>query len=559
MRNYLLFFLVIFQYYSCTLSTSEKTNKIKVDLKENLRVYLSKNYKKLNGKTKIQNINLSNTDWTNEFYSKIKHSPIWISDSLELNNNGKEFLNLLSSTYNYGLDTSSYFGDSIKNISKSLMDIPDKKDRYATAADLEILLTNSYFLFGKDLNYGIVPIDSNKLVSELPRKKFEINLITHLLNSFKTDSITTFLLELQPKHKEYIKLQKQLENYLKTASLSTETIKVEHFRKDSIKAYEQSTKALVLHGYLNERDNDSSYFEALRLFQVQHGLNPDGLIGRHTAAALSKSPYSNYKKMIVSLEKWRWRNNWGNDYVYVNIPSYEMKVYQNNKIEKAFKVVLGKKSTPTSEINDEMEYMIIYPFWNLPYSISSKELLPKIKKDSTYLARNGYKVFTKKYKSINSNEINWNSVTEENFNYKIRQNGGGGNSLGLIKFIFPNEHSIYFHDTPSKRYFKNDIRAYSHGCVRVQNPLELADLILSADNNEYNVDSVNIFIKNRKQKRITLNKKIPVYIQYFTCGTDTNNNIVFYKDIYGLDKKLEELMQLNQPSKSANIPELVSK
>mgnify|MGYP001606062302 CR=1 FL=1 len=308
-----------------------------------------------------------------------------------------------------------------------------------------------------------------------------------------------------------------------------------------------------------EKSTDSSYFAALKLFQVKHGLSPDGLIGTNTANALSKSPYDDYKKAVMSLEKWRWKNSWGTEYIFVNIPSYQLKVYQNNNLKKTFKVVVGKPSNPTPEINDEMEYLILFPFWNVPYSISTKELLPKIKKDSTYLARNNYQVFTNKNKPINSAEINWESISENNFNYNIRQNSGNGNSLGLIKFVFPNKHSIYIHDTPSKGFFMNDIRAYSHGCVRLQNPFGLADIILSYDNNKYNVDSVHVFIANKNQKRIKLNKKIPINIEYFTCGTDTNNTIVFYKDIYELDGKLEKLMQLKHYSKSATSPKQSSR
>lgn len=559
MSKYFLFFIPILLGYSCSLSTSESTNTVKINYKEKLRVYICDNYKKIKPDTEIHKITLSNIDWINEFYKEIKHNPIWINDSLELNQNGKDLIKLLSNSYNYGLDTNFYDGNSLNKISISLNGTVEKDQKYATASALELLLTNSYFKIGKDLNYGIVHKDSSKLVSQIPRKEFGVDLPKHLLNSFKTDSITTILLTLQPQHKEYIKLQQHLEEYIKIASFSKETITVNHFRKDSIKAFEQSKKALVLYSYLKEESSDSDYVLALEKFQIQHGLKPDGLIGRNTAKALSKSPYNDYKKAIVSLEKWRWKNSWGTDYIFVNIPSYEMKIYRNDEIKKSLNVVLGKPSTFTPEINDEMEYMIVYPFWNLPFSISSKELLPKIKKDSTYLKRNGYKVFTSKYKSIKSDDINWNTVTEGNFNYKIRQNGGGGNSLGLIKFIFPNKHSIYFHDTPSKRYFKNEIRAYSHGCIRVQHPLQLAELILEADENKYNIDSVKTYIGNRKQKKITLNTKIPIYIQYFTCGTDSNNKIVFYKDIYGLDEKLEELMGLNNQSNSDNTPELVSK
>lgn len=548
MRNYLLFFLLLYFIVSCNENSS-------TNYKKNLSFYLVKNYKDIENSTKIQHITLTNVNWTNEFYTQTNYSPIWISDSLTLNKNAFDFLELLGSSYNYGLDTSYYYGNSLKIISKKLIAIPNKENRYNLAADIEILLTNSYFLFAKDINYGIVPYDSTKLISEIPRKNFEINLPKYLLQSSKKNNLAAMLLKLQPPHKEYINLQKQLEIYLKTASLSKETIKVESFKLDSIKAYQQSKKALALHLYLAEKSTDSSYFAALKLFQVKHGLSPDGLIGTNTANALSKSPFDDYKKAVMSLEKWRWKNSWGTEYIFVNIPSYQLKVYQNNNLKKTFKVVVGKPSNPTPEINDEMEYLTLFPFWNVPYSISSKEILPKIKKDSTYLAKNNYQVFTNENKPINSAEINWESISENNFNYNIRQNSGNGNSLGLIKFVFPNKHSIYIHDTPSKGFFMNDIRAYSHGCVRLQNPFGLADIILSYDNNKYNVDSVHVFITNKNQKRIKLNKKIPINIEYFTCGTDTNNTIVFYKDIYELDGKLEKLMQLKHYSKPAKSAE----
>jgi len=544
MRNYFIFFITLSLIYSCSVSIPEKTSKPKIDYLENLKIYLSENLVDLNNNSQIENTTLTNINWINETYESNKFSPIWIDDSLELNDNGKELLNIISNSYLYGLDTNRYHSNNIKTIYNNLKKI--KKDqRYKSIYKLEVLLTNSYFLFGKDINYGILAKDSSLLISDIPRKEFNINLPKILINSFKSDSVIPKLLNLQPQQKEYIKLQKEFKSYLSFASLSKEKVEVKNFRKDSTAAFVQSKKALKLHNYLLDDTTTSSYFLALGKFQTQHGLKPDKLIGKNTAQALSKSPYHYYKKSIMSLEKWRWRNEWNDDYIFVNIPSFEMKVYQNNKVKKALNVVVGKPKTATPEIDDEMEYLIVYPFWNLPYSISSKEVLPKIKKDSTYLSRNGYELMNKKYKPINSKTIDWSKVTANNFNYKIRQKGGGSNSLGLIKFIFPNKHSVYFHDTPSKRYFKNDIRDYSHGCVRVQHPLELAELILAQDNNNYSIDSVNTYIGRKKKKTMTLKTNIPVHIQYFTCGTDTNNNIVFYKDIYNLDIKLEELMGLN--------------
>ena len=238
MRNYLLFFLIFILTFSC----SENSNQI--NYKENLTAYLLKNYSNLKVDTKIEHITLTNANWTNEFYANTNHSPIWISDSLELNKNAYDFINLLCSSYNYGLDTSYYFGNSLKKLSKKLITTPNKEERYAMAANLEILLTNFYFLFAKDLNYGIIPKDSSILVSKIPRKNFELNLVVYLLKSAENNKIGSELLALQPQHQEYINLQKQLAKYLKTASISKEKIKVEPFKLDSIKSYKQSKKSI---------------------------------------------------------------------------------------------------------------------------------------------------------------------------------------------------------------------------------------------------------------------------------------------------------------------------
>ena len=542
---------------SCSLSNNEHNIAQSEDFKENLRIYLKNNYdNKLND---VHGITLTYPKLIQELYDEIEFSSIWIDDSLQGNNDAQKFLSVLSSSRYYGLDSNKYNSEKLIELFQQIKNNADIKDRYHQSAELEILLTNSYFLFAKDIYFGITPIDSNLLVSELPRKKFEVNLVKHLLESLKTDSLCEILLSLQPNQKEYIELQKKATIYLKTVAINDNQVKVIHFREDSILAYKQSKEALKLHGYLTNDSIDSVYFNALKKFQIEHGLLPDGLVGRNTAKALSQSTFYYYKKIAINLEKWRWKEAWPEDFIYVNIPSYQMKVYLKNKLKQTHNVVVGTTKTPTSEIIDEMDYMIVYPYWNLPYSISSEELLPKIKKDSTYLKRNGYEVFTTKHKPVDSDNINWSTVTKDNFNYKIRQQGGGSNSLGVIKFIFPNKHSIYFHDTPSKSFFRNELRAYSHGCVRVQNPTMLAGIILENDNHEYNLDSVNALISRKEQKRITLNKKLPVYIQYFTCGIDSSENLVFYPDIYGLDNKLEELMGLNYKPKEDSKGELASK
>lgn len=219
MYKIFLYFILLFTVSSCSLSNSENATTIELNDKENLPVYISNHYRNIKPNSEIQQITIANADWINEFYEEDKYNPIWINDSLELNDNGITFIQLLSTSYNYGLDTNFYNGIELKQLSNKLNKIKDKNEKYNLAAELEILLTNSYFLIGKELNYGIVQKDSSILVSNILRKEFDIDLPNYLLNSYKTDSITAILLMLQPQHIEYKKLQKQLEKYLKTASL----------------------------------------------------------------------------------------------------------------------------------------------------------------------------------------------------------------------------------------------------------------------------------------------------------------------------------------------------
>ena len=183
-----------------------------------------------------------------------------------------------------------------------------------------------------------------------------------------------------------------------------------------------------------------------------------------------------------------------------------------------------------------------YPYWHVPKSISVNEILVKAKKDSSYMKRNNYEVFTKQREKVDTEQINWDNINRNNFNYYIRQKGGSSNALGLVKFIFANKYSIYLHDTPTKYHFQRELRAYSHGCVRVQDALDLADNILKYDDNEYTIDSIYSYVERRIEKKMMIEEKIPVYIQYITCETDQNNTILFYKDIYNKDKNLIKLM-----------------
>jgi len=539
MKRTILFISIFYFLFSCSGVEKKAEENIKKtvlrDYKTELNQYFSTNYLSV-VKPVIKDIELDSTEWVNKFYNNIDHSTIWITDSIQLSEDGIRLIDQLSKAKNYGLDTRWYKISTLKALKKRLDTIQLKDKKYATASELEVLLTFYFMQHGKHLNYGV--LDSITNVTEISRKKFSLNLPDYLNEASKSDSIIEKLLDLQPKHIEYHNLQKGLERFLENTNLSTDNVNVQNFRKDSLKTILQAKKALVLHQYLTDGKNDSLYFNALTKFQVDHGLKPDSLIGKNTALALSVSPYEYYKKIIANLERWRWREDWSSDYVFVNIPSYMMKVYKDDKQVREHKVIVGKFKNQTPEIIDTLEHVIAYPYWNVPRKISVKEILVKAQKDSTYLTRNNYEIFDYTRKTIEPTSVNWNEVDEHSFKYLVRQKGGGYNALGLVKFIFPNKRAIYFHDTPSKSYFKREYRAYSHGCVRVDKALDLADYILKSDNNKYTIDSVYKYIKKKKQKPIELNNKLPVFIYYTTASADNLGNITFYNDIYKIDNKL---------------------
>ena len=541
MKKILLYTIIIFALFSCAKKTnktvkSEDTSVIsKADYKTDLHQYFTSNRDTIIT-SPIADIKLDSLQWVQDFYKEMNYTTIWINDSIQLNQNGNRLLQQLHQSKNYGLDTRLYPLNKLRDLSLKLSETEKIEDRYTIASQMDVLLTYFYMIHGKHLNYGI--IEAVEKHTTVPRKLFTIDLSNYLKNAYEADSVMEKLYDLQPKHNEYINLQKGLEKYLKTASLSTENVNVVNFRKDSIKSKAQAKKALILHQYLSEENKDSLFVTALEKFQSEHALKPDGVVGSNTAKALSVSPNEYYERLVVDLERWRWKEPFNATRIYVNIPSYELQLFKGDSLVNKHIVVVGSYKNQTPEMIDSLKYVIAYPYWNVPRKISVKEILGKIKRDSTYLSRNGYEIMTKEREIVDPTLVDWESVNSTNFNYLIRQGGGSSNALGLVKFIFPNKDAIYLHDTPSKRFFKRERRAYSHGCVRVQNALELAEYLLDEDENIYDIESVNSSIKDKTEKWIRLNNKVSIYLQYVTTAADDKGNITFYEDVYKLDKSL---------------------
>jgi len=457
------------------------------------------------------------------FYESVTYDPIWINDSA-LTKKGEDMLFMVDNAYNYGLFPDFFHQNSIhQSIDSSLL-------------DTEILLTNSFFLYVTHLSVGF--LDTFKMEYAWKKDSITFDLIETLNTVKETDDIIAYIESFQPKHWEYVQLQKGLEKFMGEYELDTSHFTIPKFKDDSVKCYAVAKQALIAHHFLDADANDSIFIKRLKDFQIINGLLDDAIVGKWTGRVLGKSNKDRFYQAMLSLEKWRWKkpSEMPNRYIRVNIPAYTFKFWNNNKVIRKHRVVVGAYATQTPEFHATLKRFITNPFWHLPYSIASTESLYGIKKDTAYFSKRGMKLF-RDGAQVDPSTVDWSKVNNTNFRYRIRQDGGGSNSLGRIKFLFPNHHSVYFHDTPSKRLFKNDVRAYSHGCVRLHLPFDFAKALIEVDELEIPADTLDSIVQRGIQRVVELNNPFEVYIEYYTATGDSTGNIIFHPDVYGRDKR----------------------
>ena len=313
------------------------------------------------------------------------------------------------------------------------------------------------------------------------------------------------------------------------------------YKEDSIRSMIAVQAALQDLGMLSSVDSlvDSlALFTALRTFQECNGLAADGQIGRMTVLAFAKSNQGRLDQLKANLSRVQDQIEWdrGATYIEVNVPEMTLRLYKEDEMVSTHRVVVGRrKEDKTPSFKASLIEMVVNPEWNVPFSISTEELLPKQLADSNYLSANHYRVTNSYIESIDPLTIDWTELNEDYFPYNIIQEAGPWNALGKVKFLFPNQHMVYIHDTPSKSLFYRSQRDLSHGCVRVQHPYELALQIL--DISRTKVDSIDFYslLDTAVNYSIPIYPKIPVVLNYESVRKDDNGALIFYQDIYGLD------------------------
>ena len=287
---------------------------------------------------------------------------------------------------------------------------------------------------------------------------------------------------------------------------------------------------------------DEDLKTAVISFQKNHGLYADGIVGSLTQKFLNMSANEKIGQIRINLERMRFLpRDLGEKYLIVNIPEFKLKLIEDHTVKLSMNVVVGERKHPTPIFSDNMSYIVLNPKWNIPESITKKEIIPKLIKDPNYLASKGIDIYSSWHpesEKMNTQDIIDAFILEDLDsmpNFRLTQSPSSENPLGRMKFIFPNKHAVYMHDTPAKSLFSNARRAYSHGCIRLSKPQELLNIIASEDKS-LDLGKIDSILKETNEKSIGLSKKIPVHLVYLTSWVDEEGQLQFREDVYNYDK-----------------------
>jgi murein L,D-transpeptidase YcbB/YkuD len=480
--------------------------------------------------------------YLHEFYYSRNYQFAWFTER-RLSEQAVSFWNLLTSYV--GLSKDSTLLD--KDLAAKITDMMEDTILHADAASLariDMGLTQQFFHYAQSAYSG--RLDPTDLQWFIPRKKVDaLALLNNLLNR-KTDDGTIW----EPVNPAYERLKKWLERYNSIADKGGwEPIEMD--KKKTLKPGDKdalivAVKArLYASGELSNLDTliqyDSTLVEAVKRSQRSFGIKENGIIDYNLVSAWNVPVKQRIEQMLINLERMRWLpENPAGDRILVNIPEFVLHVYEADKKAFDMNIVVGKEGSSTVIFNDMLKYVVFSPYWNVPRSIVRNEIVPAMNRDPGYLARN-----------------NMESTGNSGGLPVIRQKPGPKNSLGLVKFLFPNNYNIYFHDTPSKSLFNRDQRAFSHGCIRLAEPEKMA-IYLLRDQPDWTTEKIKEAMHDQKEKWVTLKNPVPVYITYFTSWVDETDVLHFRKDIYGHDKKMAEQLFL-QPALKADTNTVVKK
>lgn len=505
------------------------------------------------GRLMVRETVLSNAESIHRFYDSRDFGEAWSENGILLEKAYELRFEIKQSKYD-GLNPATYHLALIEGFFQSFES--NKQSGIANdvlaVADLDLLLTDAFFKLAAHLELG--KVDPSKLKSnwDISRKPQREDYVILLSQALQANQIRKALEKLYPDFSIYRKgreVVRRMDELQKRDTLNWKAIKVDQSLKlgQFDNAVPLIRQRLAFWGYLDpsfvseNKIYDSTVVLAIKDFQKSNGMEPDGSLGKNTAVALNASPSALMDVAALNLERLRWLPDTVREaeFILVNIANYQLDYINRLDTLLSAKVIVGKRYHESPIFSAPMSYIVFSPYWNIPTSITRSEIIPSVRKNPNYLQQKNMEVITTSGKVVDPASINWQS---KSFPYLIRQKPGGNNSLGLVKFMFPNSHSVYIHDTPARSLFEKEDRALSHGCIRIQNPAKFAQILLK-DDPKWTTARIEEAMHQTKEQIVSLPRKIPVVLVYLTFWADSNGQAHFRPDIYGRDADLLVLLK----------------
>ncbi|HEY2120400.1 MAG TPA: L,D-transpeptidase family protein [Candidatus Acidoferrum sp.] len=491
--------------------------------------------------------------WVKEFYATEPVQLAWTSEG-KPTRQALELIAILEEAEQKGLDSKDYDGE--RWAGRIGMLNGEKGRGEPELVKFDVALTVSAMRYTSDLHMGRV--DPKTLHRDFDPERSKYDLAEFLRQRVMTaSSVKEALRGIDPPFPGYQRTLVALQKYLQLAKEETPdplpTVKKPIEPGQNYEAIAKLAMRLNFLGDLPASSNlqpDSTTYqgeivEAVKRFQQRHGLESEGKLGPQTIEELNRPMNFRVRQLQLTLERWRWLpHNFEDPPIVVNIPEFVLRAYdKSGNPTLRIRVVVGRAMrTETPVLEEDMKYVVFWPYWNVPPSILRNEIVPKIAKDPAYLQKNSYEVVTYSGQLVTDGLVNEDVLVQlRAAKLMVRQKPGPKNALGLIKFIFPNSNNVYLHSTPSTSLFAQSRRDFSHGCIRVEDPAALAEWVLR-NNPGWTRERIDTAFKTQKEQQVNLLKTIPVLIVYGTAIVPENGSAEFFQDIYGLDKKLEKLI-----------------
>jgi murein L,D-transpeptidase YcbB/YkuD len=495
------------------------------------------------------------------FYTARAMAPIWV-DEEGATARGQELFELLAGSDADGLDPDDYGAQGIAPLLGAT--------NPALLADLERRLSLGLVQLASDLGQGRV--EPHIADPDLFPFREEIDKAKVIEVGAEAKDVAAFVSGFRPQTPRYDRLKEALAFYRKWAAtggwaplVDGPTLKP-GMTEPRVAALRER---LRLWGDLDETEDaaldggDPAFYDAaleaaVKRMQFRHGLESDGAVGRKTRAALNVPVELRIEQIVLNLERRRWMpDDLGQRYIFVNLADFILKLVDEPKTVFDTRVVVGKPYHMTPIFSESMTYVVINPYWHVPPSIAGKEILPKIKKDVGYLAEHNFTLFSDWNSGasiVDPNSVDWSQVSQLGFRYKLRQDAGDGNALGQMKFMFPNRFNIYLHDTPAKSLFKRADRGFSHGCIRVEDPESLAEVLFARTNTTgWTLERITDAIDEGERQIVTLSEPLPVHLSYLTSWVNKDGSVHFRKDVYDRDADLADILLGQRATRLARI------